>query len=231
VEAKMKNRLESSEPIYWTLDEVAKWIDPPGIIPRPARILKALQAGHICASGRRLDYESDIYFDELKLLRREIIPTFIWADLIIAQHDLGDNVLCVLEAHNKRWRPAWREVLIERDQVLAFWGQKSSPSVRDSARPIRSIAIDAGTNDSSANPDIEPTMAKNRSGRKWMRRAIQKAYSELFPSGWIQINMSSQDRNDLIFAHLSDKQEIRNRPHTRTIERAIDEILRKGPAA
>jgi hypothetical protein len=134
----LNNELESSDPFYWTLDEIVQWIDPLDETPPTGRLLKALQSGHVSATGRRVIISDAILgYRPPELGQREEIRAFLWADLKISPYDLGDDLLCVLEKRGDHWRPAWRDVLVERQRVLAFWVPRGSPNVEQSATSIR----------------------------------------------------------------------------------------------
>jgi hypothetical protein len=114
----LKNDFESIGPVYWTLDDIARWIDPLDEV----FLLKALQAGSIVATGRRVTHD---VIGPTTLGKREVIHAFVWADLIISPYDI-EGALCPLEMHREHWRPAWRDVLVSRKQVQDLWLPKEN---------------------------------------------------------------------------------------------------------
>ncbi len=145
----MLNALEDFDLVNWTLDEIVHWIDPIEGPPPAERLLKALQAGHISATGRRVISCDDFLGSRPPELRqREEIREFLWADLKISPYDQGQHGLCVLEMHADRWRPAWHDVLVKRQQVLAFWVPRGPPGFE---RPVTSIRTGLPGRPSSKN--------------------------------------------------------------------------------
>jgi len=118
------NPLEDFDPYYWTLDQIVQWIDPIDGHSAVERLFNALQSGHISATGHRVISHGSL--DDLLVARprpvlgeREEIRTILWADLKISPYENAS--LCFLEMSGDHWRPAWRDVLVRREQVLAFW--------------------------------------------------------------------------------------------------------------
>ena len=77
-------------------------------------------------------------------------------------------------------------------------------------------------------PATFTSKSPNVSGRGKAKKTIQQAYLNLFPPGSSKpLSMSSQDRNDAIITEVT-RLGLKPKPHTRTIERAIDELKRDG---
>ena len=116
---------------YWDLDQVELWDWPDGRLP-VHRLLWALQAGRIGATGRQVIYEDS---RPPKLGQRVHIPALAWVDLKIGPCDFGygDEYLEVFETDGDNWRPAWQDVRIKRDDAFALWGSPDDSSTKQPA--------------------------------------------------------------------------------------------------
>ena len=117
---------------YWDLDQVELWDWPDGRLP-VYRLLWALQAGRIGATGRQVIYEDS---RPPKLGQRVHIPALAWLDLTITVCDYtGDLYVREWDADGDGdpGRLAWRRVLIKREDVLAFWGRTDASSTKQPA--------------------------------------------------------------------------------------------------
>jgi len=186
------NPLEDFDPYYWTLDQIVQWIDPIDGHSAVERLFNALQSGHISATGHRVLSHGSL--DDLLVARprpvlgeREEIRTILWADLKISPYENAS--LCVLEMSGDHWRPAWRDVLVRREQVLAFWVPRGSPGFE---RPVSSARTGLPGRPSSKNLYEKKLAERIETGQlsqsleeeaKFLREWLQKTHPAAPPGG------------------------------------------------
>jgi hypothetical protein len=186
------NPLEDFDPFHWTLDQIVQWIDPMDGHSAVERLFNALQSGHISATGRRILSRGGL--DDLLVARpqpelgeREEIRTILWADLKISPYE--NDSLCVLEMRGGHWRPAWRDVLVRREQVLTLWVPRGP---RGFERPVSSDRTGLAGRPSSKNLYEQKLAERIEAGQlsqsleeeaKFLRGWLQETYPAAPPGG------------------------------------------------